>query len=145
VFDVGEVPNCPAVYAMYDGSVRDRRASYVGQAGNLRVRLRQHLIQRDSSITTGAALVSLNPDLVRTVEWWTGDRLGDGDVLEAAELVAFDVLDPVLRSRGRPTGRAKTMYANSQFQQEWRAVFAGPPSGTLKIDTLPTLAVRVLP
>lgn len=143
VVALGEVPNCPAVYAMHDGSPGARSVSYVGQAGRLRTRLRQHLVQRDSSVTTGAALVSLNPDLVRTVEWWTYDRLGDREIREAAELVAFDVLDPVLRSRGRPTTRAMELYNDRQFREEWQEMFAGPASGTLTIDTLPGLAVRL--
>jgi hypothetical protein len=69
-------------------------------------------VLRDSSVTTGASVISLNPSLVRAVEWWDDDRFTDNDILGAAELVDFDVLDPVLRSRGRPTEQAQALYAD---------------------------------
>jgi len=59
-----EIPSVPGIYALYgvDGSARF--VAYVGKAGKLRERLGQHLVRRDSSITTGASVVSLNPDPV---------------------------------------------------------------------------------
>jgi hypothetical protein len=46
------VPNAPAVYAMYGGEGREYVA-YVGLGDKLRRRVEQHLINRDSSVTTG--------------------------------------------------------------------------------------------
>jgi excinuclease UvrABC nuclease subunit len=56
---VADLPSVPAVYAMY-GQTRTRPA-YVGIAKNLKTRLRQHLVLRDSSVTTGSSVVALNP------------------------------------------------------------------------------------
>jgi hypothetical protein len=70
VSSISEVPNVPAVYAMYGGQGRSAYVAYVGLAGNLRQRLGQHLITRDSSIVTGVSAASLNPDLVTKVQWW---------------------------------------------------------------------------
>jgi hypothetical protein len=58
------------------------------------------------------------------------------DVLEAAELVAFDVLEPALRSRGNITDRAKALYAETQFSETMRSFFTGLPSGVLLLPTL---------
>jgi hypothetical protein len=56
--------------------------------------------------------------------------------LEAAELVAFDVLEPALRSRGAITDRAKQLYADSEFREKVRQIFSGDPSGRLVIPTM---------
>jgi hypothetical protein len=128
---------------MHDGAVGKRPVAYVGQAGKLRDRVQQHLVRRDSSVTTGAAIVSLNPDLVRAVEWWTHDNFSDPATLGAAELVAFDVLDPILRSQGRPSDSARHRYAETQVQKEFQQLFSGPPSGTLIIETQAGLSARV--
>lgn len=60
------LPNASAVYAMLSGSGAGSGAyvAYVGVAGKLKQRITQHLVRRDSSVTTGASAVSLNPDLV---------------------------------------------------------------------------------
>lgn len=128
---------------MHGGIVGKRPVAYVGQAGRLRVRLQQHLVRRDSSVTTGAAVVSLNPDLVRSVEWWEHDRFQEPDVLGAAELVPFDVLEPVLRSQGRPPVASRSLYNETAFYQEFHRLFSGPPSGILTIESLPGLSARL--
>ena len=123
------VPTSPAIYALHGGTAGNRRVAYVGQARNLRIRLRQHLLLRDSSITTGAAVVSLNPDLVRAVDWWTHDGFSDSVTLEAAELVAFDVLDPTLRSQGWPSLPARELSSKTQFIESFRKLFLSAPIG----------------
>jgi hypothetical protein len=137
------VPNRPAIYALHGGAVGKRPVAYVGQAGKLRDRLQQHLVRRDSSVTTGAAVVSLNPDLVRAVEWWEHKRFLEPAALGAAELVAFDVLDPILRSQGRPLASARSLYAEMRFREEFQQLFSGPPSGNLVIETMAGLSARV--
>jgi hypothetical protein len=77
------------------------------------------------------------------VEWWQDQRFTEIDILEAAELVAFDVLNPVLRSRGTVSEKARKLYDDPHVQGEFRSLFAGPPSGTLRIDSLPDLATRL--
>jgi hypothetical protein len=107
---VSGLPSVQAVYAMYGGQGRSLYVAYVGLASNLRQRLTQHLIRRDSSVMTGVSAVSLNPDLITEVRWWEHPDFARQEILEADELVAFDVLEPALRSRGGITDRAKQIY-----------------------------------
>lgn len=137
---IADIPSVPAVYAMYGGQGRSQYVAYVGLASKLRGRVEQHLVRKDSSVTTGVSAVSLNPDFVTQVRWWEHPDFQKQDMLEAAELVAFDVLQPSLRSRGGITDRAKQVYAEQEFQSRMRALFAGEPTGVL---TLPTLAVAL--
>jgi len=57
-------------------------------------------------------VVVLNPDYVTEVWWWVHPDFAQRHVLEAAELVAFDVLDPALRSLGAPQEKARELYAD---------------------------------
>lgn len=133
---VSELPSLPAVYAMYGGKGRSAYVAYVGLASNLRQRLMQHFIRRDSSVVTGVSAVSLNPDLIGRVDWYEYPDFTQQDVLEAAELVAFDVLEPVLRSRGAVTERAKLLHADIAFHARFSSVFREMPSGSLVLPTL---------
>ena len=94
------LPNAPAVYAFYSGGRGPQHVTYVGTAGKLKQRIIQHLIRRDSSVTTGTSAASLNPDHVTNLSWWEHSDFEVSAKLKAAELVAFEVLNPVLRSRG---------------------------------------------
>src|SRR5262245_53537191 len=115
IHNVYDLPSVPAVYAMYGGQGRGAYVAYVGLGKSLRGRIEQHLVKRDSSISTGVTAVCLNPDKVTEVRWWEHPEFEKQDVLEAAELVAFDVLEPALRSRGNITDRAKALYARAEF------------------------------
>src|SRR4051794_39391074 len=86
---------------MYGGWPPRLWAAYVGEAGNLGSRIDQHFVRRDSSVATGVAAATLNPDAVRAVRWWEHAFFDDKVARQAAELVAFRILDPALRSRGR--------------------------------------------
>ena len=59
---ITDLPNTPAVYILFGGKKGNKFVAYVGIADKLRQRVSQHLIRRDSSITTAASIVSLNPD-----------------------------------------------------------------------------------
>jgi hypothetical protein len=133
---ISDLPQTPAVYAMYGGKGRGRYVAYVGIAQKLRDRILQHLVRRDSSVTTGTSAVQLNPDYVTAVTWWEHFEFGQRPVLEAAEMIAFDVLDPALRSRGAPQGRAQDLYHDPAFYEEMRTLFQGEPAGQLVIPTL---------
>ena len=135
-----EVPPCSAVYALYDRKPPSHQPAYVGMGGNLRTRLVQHFIRRDSSVVTGASAAGLNIDLIRYVWWWSGDLLGDELVREAAELIAFDVFEPTLRSRGRVSKAARELYAEEGFRRQYKRLFEGPPSGRLALPSLSDLA-----
>jgi hypothetical protein len=98
--------------------------AYVGVAGDLQGRLLQHLSYRDSSVVTGASATSINPDLIGGVVWWSTDEMEDRATREAAELVAFEVLDPALRSRGAPGARAIALAQDADFRQRIMALLA---------------------
>lgn len=121
--NITDLPAIPAVYAMYGGQGRSQYVAYVGLGTKLRGRIEQHLVRRDSSVTTGVSAESRNPEFVTQVRWWQHPDFEKQDILEAAELVAFDVLEPSLRSRGGITDRAKQVYAEQQFQTRMRALF----------------------
>jgi hypothetical protein len=103
---------------------------------HLKNRLVQHFVRKDSSVATGASAVTLNPDLVTTVVWWTDDSFNDRVRLEAAELVAFEILNPVLRSRARPRTDALDLFRISDFQKQIQTKLDEPPDGEITIPTL---------
>ena len=67
VCSVSKLPNVSAVYVLYGG----KDLVYVGATDKLRNRIEQHLVRRDSSIATQTSAVSLNPDYVSEVRWWS--------------------------------------------------------------------------
>lgn len=135
ITSIAQLPAAPSVYALCGGRGKPDVA-YVGAAGNLRSRIEQHLVRRDSSVTTGISAVSLNPDLVTEVRWWNHSSFADRVCLEAAELVAFDVLEPTLRSRRDALAAARALHADANFRGSMRDFFCGDPSGQLTIPTL---------
>ena len=143
LISISELPNTPAVYALYGGHGRGLYVAYVGVADALKRRIIQHLVSQDSSIATGTSAVGLNPDYVTEVRWWEHPEFVERHVLEAAELVAYDVLDPALRSRGNIRQKAKQLYANEEFRQKMRSLFAGEPAGRLRILTLQDVIERI--
>jgi hypothetical protein len=140
---LSELPSLPAVYALYGGRDTSRSAAYVGIADKLRQRIRQHLVTRDSSVATGTHVVSLNAELVTEVAWWEHPAFADRIRLEAAELVAFDVLEPTLRSRGAIHTEASKMYNDAGFHAEMQRLFAGEPAGKWSIPTLEDALERI--
>ena len=138
---VSQLPRVPAIYVMYSGS--PRWAAYVGVAGDLRERIGQHLIKSDSSVTTGTAAVGLNPDHVRELDWWEHPAFDQRERLEAAELVAFSVFDPALRSRGRASAKAVALAEDHEFVGEMKRLLLGQASGRLVRPSLSTVAERL--
>ena len=70
--------------------------AYIGIASVLRRRVRQHLIKRSSSVSTGASAVSLMPELVTEVWWWEHPGFSVDAALRAAEQIAADLMNPTL-------------------------------------------------
>jgi hypothetical protein len=128
---------------MYGGRGPGRYVAYVGIGKSLKARAIQHLVRRDSSVTTGTSAVQLNPDYVTELAWWEHPDFDQRHVLEAAEMVAFDVLDPALRSRGAPQHRARELFAEQSFHEEMRVLFSGDPAGRLVIETLGDALERI--
>lgn len=140
---IAEVARAPGIYAMYGGERGRRWVAYVGIASNLHRRLEQHVIRRDSSVVTGTSAVGVNIEHVRYIDWWTSDLLDNDDTRHAAELVAFDLLNPALRSRGRPRQVALVLAEYDKFVQQVRELLTSPPAGRLLLPTLAGLAGRV--
>src|SRR5689334_13075455 len=112
ICSISDLPNVAAVYAMYGGHKNGAYVAYVGIADVLKRRIAQHLLKRDSSIATGTSAVGLNPECVNEVRWWQNGLFNTKDSREAAELIAFKVLNPVLRSRGGISKQAQELYKN---------------------------------
>ena len=141
--DLRDLPNKPAVYVMYGGSGRSRHAAYVGMAGKLRRRIDQHLISRDSSVTTGMKAAMLNPNFVSEVEWWEHAAFDDRDQMAAAELLAFDHFEPTLRSRGSANHDAQRLAGQKRFRARMQKLFSGAPTGVWIVPSMRTVLHRV--
>lgn len=141
---ISDLPQMPAVYALYGGDGQNRHVAYVGIADKLRRRVEQHLIRRDSSVTVGTSAAGLNPQYVSRVDWWEHEAFSERDMLEAAEMVASDVLEPVLRSRGRISKRARERYADPATWSRLESVFRGSPSGRLELLSLSEAVERIV-
>ena len=140
---IASVPNKPAVYALMGGSGKSQYVAYVGIAGNLRQRIVQHLVLRDSSVATGTTAACLNPDYVTEVRWWLHKKLKKTSQRVAAELVALEILNPVLRSKALPSAEAKRLFADEAFHEEMRTLFSQAPAGTLEIPSLQSVVKRL--
>ena len=81
-FSLRSIPKTAGVYAMYD---RNGSVAYVGLSTNLRGRIEQHVIRRDTSVATGVSATVLNPDKVASICWWLSQALSDKAYLEAVE------------------------------------------------------------
>lgn len=137
------VPRKPGIYAMYGGLPPRTWVAYVGQAGNVAQRLAQHLDRRSSSVATGTSAVGLNVDYVAYVAWWLHPSFSDKTHRLAAELVAFGVLEPALRSRGGIGQPAVDLAQDPRFAHEIGVLLRGEPSGRYRPPALPDLADRV--
>ncbi len=140
---LSDLPNVPAVYALCAGEGRTRYVVYVGIGAKLRTRVEQHLISRDSSVTTGRAAAQLQADLVREVRWWEAPAFADRVALEAAELVAQTVLDPALRSRGTERGAARALCDAQEFRDRMGERCRGEPTGCVVLPTLESAMTRI--
>jgi hypothetical protein len=153
---ISKLPNAPGVYALYAGKVVRRYVVYVGHTTNLKTRMFQHLVSRDSSINTASAAARLNPDQITEVRWWKSDEfVQDGRAqplqLKAAELLAFGTLDPVLRSNDNPDRQAVTLSKDAAFKEKMEALFNSEAHGCFErrdnfdfvLDALEKLIERV--
>jgi hypothetical protein len=103
---------------------------------------RRHDIRRDSSVVAAAA-VHLDLDYIRYVEWWEHEHFNDDTTRQAAELVAFDVLQPALRSRGMAPLAAQELYSDPDRHAELEQVFRAEPTGRFFHARLPDVARQV--
>jgi hypothetical protein len=85
----------------------------------------------------------LNPDYVTELRWWESKEFNRRSALEAAELIAFEVLNPVLRSRVAIKGEAKKLYEDKEFASKIQKLFRSQPNGRLTLPSLPDLVLEV--
>jgi hypothetical protein len=90
-----------------------------------------------------AAAVHLDLDYIRYVEWWEHESFSDDVMRLAAELVAFDMFEPVLRSRGVKTRPALELYNDPDRRAELQRIFASEPTGRFVHARLPDVARQV--
>jgi hypothetical protein len=137
------LPDVPAVYALYGGQGRSGHVAYVGIADRLRPRIEQHLVQHSRSVTTGSSAAGLNAEHITELCWWADSSFKKSPALQAAELIAFEVLDPVLRSRGRVPKQAKQLFDDETFHNRLRTLFEGQPAGRLLLPRLQDALDRI--
>jgi len=140
---LGELPLAPAVYALCGGSARRRYVAYVGLARRLRPRIYQHLIGRDSSVAAGTSAAGINPDYVTEVRWWQSGGFRGKHALEAAEIVAAEILQPVLRSRAMTPKAAERKLHDEEFCKRMKTLFDGEPTGSVPVPSLAGLDTRL--
>jgi hypothetical protein len=140
---ISSLPNSPAIYALFGGKGQRKFVAYIGIADKLRQRISQHLVRRDSSIVTGTSIVSLNPDYVTALKWWEYPDFLKREYLEAAEVIAFKIFDPVLRSRGNLTGRGDILFKSEEFNKKMETLFNNDPTGSIEFPDFQDLLERL--
>lgn len=58
-------------------------------------------------------------------------------------MVAFEILDPILRSRGSIREAARSLLGESLFKSEMVVLFSGEPTGLLEMPTYEATLVRI--
>ena len=136
VHSIRELPSGPAIYSLLSGKGRDNSTLYVGETDNLRRRISQHLVKRDSSVTMEGSPVKIDPAYVKKVDWWEHQDFKDPIKRGGAELIAFGMLNPRLRSAGKVKNGSLKISKDKVFCERMSAVFNGSPSGRMDIMTL---------
>jgi hypothetical protein len=113
--DTNKIPHKAGLYCLLGQTGNSTYDAYVGISNDVRKRMEQHLVRRNSSISTGVSAAALIPDNVVGAVWWTDPIFSDTTSREAAELIAFDILNPVLRSRGRIRDEARKLSQDVKF------------------------------
>lgn len=143
VSSIKGLPNKSAIYCLICGKGKNS-ILYVGQTDNLRRRIGQHLVNRDSSVTMEGSPVKIDPSHVEKVEWWEQSDFSDSAIRGAAEIVAFDILNPRLRSGSNGSKDATKLSKNEVFYNKMKIFFTGTPSGRMNVMTIEGLIERLL-
>ena len=132
-FSLSAIPKeKPGIYALYTTRPRNhvKGVAYVGHAKKLQQRIRHHLKERDTRI---------DADKISHVSWWLDCRFANKNYRRVAEIVAFEVLNPLLCSR--PAMPEIQDLANLEdFRAEMEGLFRGDPSGCFYPETNENLA-----
>ena len=127
--EIKHLPQFPGIYGFKGPNDNQGDYSYIGLSNKLRERVSQHLLKRDSSVATGASAISLNPDKIAECHWWIHETFGEREYLEAAELIAFEIFNPTLVSRGSPSSSALQISKDEEFRKQMEELFSNVPSG----------------
>ena len=130
--EIKHVPQFAGIYGFKGATDKVGSYCYIGLSGRLRDRISQHLLRRDSSVSTGVSSVSLNPDNIEECHWWVHEIFDDRDYLEAAELIAFEIFQPTLVSRGKPSSKAVEIIKREDFKDKMKNLFSNIPSGYIR-------------
>jgi len=133
--EITNLPQDPGIYGLKSPTDGEGSYSYVGLSKEIKNRVREHLLRRDSSVTTGASATSLNPDKIEKCHYWTHKKFFEKEYLEAAELIAFKILNPILGSRGSPSSNAKE-FQDKEFISQMEELFSGRPTGSVSFPDI---------
>ena len=138
-----EIPSgLPGLYALYDGHNGDK-CVYVGKSDTgLRRRVVHHLVDRNSSVTTGVAGASINIENLTMVRWWTNEEFSDKIFLDAAEAYFFEQLEPMLRSRGNRIQGSDDLLNDVGFLNNVGQILS-KPSGKIELLSYGKLLLKV--
>lgn len=103
------LPQTPAVYAMFSGKGNRAYCANVGVADKLKQRIQRHIVKRDSSVTTGTSAVSLNLEYINKIRWWKNVNFEERHFLEAAELIAFEVFGSSTEEQRSHPGKSEDL------------------------------------
>jgi hypothetical protein len=78
----------------------------------------------------------LNPDQITSLSWWVHPDFDETVKLKAAEIVAFEIQNPALRSRAGADNAGLTMLADKDFHGKMKMLFKGNPSGIVEFASL---------
>jgi hypothetical protein len=98
---------------------------------------------RDSSAVVESAPVQINVDSISSLKWWQHDDFQSRDRLEGAEIVAFEVLKPTMRSRGGVSASGQKQSTKSVFRDEMLRLFHSTATGSLKFPNIRDLARKL--
>ena len=125
------IPNEPGIYALYDG-INGNTCVYVGKSGKLKTRIRDHLILKISTVTSGTSGASINVENLSKLRWWTNPNFSEDGYLDAFETLAFGYLDPQLRSRGGRLKSGQSYLEDSAFNEMVKESLK-KPSGEIEL------------
>ena len=132
----------PGLYALYDGH-NGKKCIYVGKSDkNLGRRVVHHLVDRNSSVTTGTAGASINIENLTMVRWWTSEFFSDKIFLDAAEAYFFQQLEPMLRSRGNRIKGSDELLNDEGFIKIVDEILS-KPSGKIELLSYGKLLLKV--
>ena len=115
--EVKHLPQLPGINGFKRPNNIQDNYSYIGLSNKLRESVSQHLLERDSSVATGASAISLNPENIAECHWWIHESFGIREYLEAAELIAFERFNLTSVSRVTPSTRALEISNDEVFKK----------------------------